>query len=164
MKIGVSGSHGTGKSFTVYELANRYKLEYPTKEVTVITEVARDCPLPINQGTTIKAQEWMISNQIQREINAENNCDIIITDRTLADYLAYTRSKYEHLYHKLLPFLKYYISSYDVIFYKTLENNNQYLINDGVRDVDEEFQKNIDTSLQDIYNLLKTNLKDFRYI
>ena len=57
MKIGISGTHGTGKSFLVYELANKYKLDYPNKEVTVITEVARQCPFEINQGASLQAQE-----------------------------------------------------------------------------------------------------------
>ena len=57
MNIGISGTHGTGKSFLVYELANKYKLDYPNKEITVITEVARQCPFEINQGASLQAQE-----------------------------------------------------------------------------------------------------------
>lgn len=57
MKIAVSGTHGTGKTLKMFELAKDYKLKYPNKEVTVITEIARKCPLPINEDAPLKAQE-----------------------------------------------------------------------------------------------------------
>lgn len=57
MKIAISGTHGTGKTFSMFELARDYKLKYPNKEVTVVTEIARKCPLPINEDAQIKAQE-----------------------------------------------------------------------------------------------------------
>ena len=159
MKIGISGTHGTGKSFLVYELANKYKLDYPSKEVTVITEVARQCPFEINQGASLQAQEWMFCNQIQKEIEAENNCDIVITDRTIADYLAYTKHQYEDFFYRFLPYLKYYISTYDRIYYKSLEKN-QYMVDDGIRATDKNFQHEIDILLQEIYEILKQNVKD----
>lgn len=158
MKIGVSGSHGTGKSFLVYELANKYKLEYPNKEVTVITEVARKCPFEINENASIEAQQWMLHEQIRLEIEGEKNCDIVITDRTVADYMAYAKRTFIGLYETLTPYLKFYIQSYDYIIFKNLENNC-YLVNDGIRATDPNFQKEIDNILKDIYKEFKHDIK-----
>jgi hypothetical protein len=43
MKLALIGSHGVGKATLSFELA------------------ARRCPLPINQQTTMRAQEWNLS-------------------------------------------------------------------------------------------------------
>lgn len=160
MKIGISGTHGVGKSYTLYNFANEYKLKYPDKEVTVITEVARKCPLPINKDATLQAQQWMMSTQIQKEIEAENNCDIVVTDRTVVDYAAYTMYQYKEYFYKILPFIKFYISTYDKIYFKLLENN-QYLIDDGKRAVDKEFQQEIHNLIEEIYGMAYQGLKDF---
>ena len=56
MKIGISGSHGTGKSYTLYKLAHEYKVMYPNQEISVVTETARKSPLPINEIATIDSQ------------------------------------------------------------------------------------------------------------
>jgi len=159
MKIGVSGTHGTGKSYTLYELANKYKIKYPNKEVTVVTEVARQCPFEINQDASLNAQIWMISKQTQMELEAENNCDIVVTDRTIIDYLAYTKYQYEEFFYRFLPYLKYYVSTYDRIYYKSLENN-QYMVDDGIRATDKIFQKEIDNIIKEIYEILKHGIKD----
>ena len=161
MKIAISGSHGTGKTFAVLDVAKQYKLDNPNKNVTVITEIARECPFPINQNATVESELWMIATQIKKEIEAEKNYDIVITDRSLADYLAYTKYHFEDIYKAQFPFLEYYISTYDIIFYKSYEMNHHYLIEDGVRDLDKKFQKSIDKELITIYNLLKPNLKKF---
>lgn len=162
MKIGISGTQGVGKSFKLFEIANKYKLEYPDKEVTVVTETARKCPMPINENASLKAQQWMFMHQIQMEIEAENNCDVVITDRTIADYAAYIKIQYEKFYYSILPLLVYYISTYDEIYYISLTNENNYLVDDGVRSVNKEFQKNIDKVLLEIYDKIMFNVKNFR--
>jgi len=163
MKIGISGTQGVGKSFLLFQLADQYKLDYPDKEVTVVTETARKCPMEINEFASVEAQQWMFANQIQREIEAENNCDIVICDRTLADYMAYIKYQYENLFYKLLPFLDYHISSYDRIIYKELKPEENYLIDDGKRSINRDFQERIDIILRGIYEDL-INVKKFETV
>lgn len=163
MKIGISGSQGTGKSFLVFKLANEMKLKYPDKEVTILNETARKCPYKINEDASEDAQLWMITNQIQREIEAINNCDIIICDRCITDYFAYTYFTSYDLFYSLFPYLRYYIKTYDKIIYKSLKNND-YLIDDGKRSVNRVFQKNIDNTLWDIYEELKQHMNDLEVI
>ena len=56
MKIAISGSHGTGKSSYVYKKAQEEKIENPTKRISIVSEVARDCPFPINKTATEQSQ------------------------------------------------------------------------------------------------------------
>jgi len=163
MKIGISGSHGTGKSYTLYKLAHEYKVMYPNQEISVVTETARKSPLPINEITTIDSQLWMITTQIQKEIEVQKSNDIIITDRCLSDYLAYTKFQFPDLYTRLLPFLKYYITTYDIIYFKDI-NKNDYLYDDGVRSLNKEFRKNIHYILEDMYIMLWPEIKKFERI
>ena len=163
MKIAISGSHGSGKSFTMYELAHKYKLKYPNHEITVVTETARKSPFPINEVATIESQIWMIVTQIQKEMEAEKNNDIIITDRCLADYMAYTKIQYPDLYIRFLPYLKYHITSYDTIYFKDIYKNN-YLVDDGVRSMNKEFRELVHDKLSEIYDILMPNIKKFERI
>lgn len=164
MKIGISGTHGVGKTFSVYEKANEYKLKYPDKEISIICEIARRSPFPINEKTTLESQQWMFTSQIKAEMEEEKTSDIIITDRSLADYLAYAKEISEEFFYRLLPYLKFYIQSYDIIIYKTIENN-PYHFNDGVRSMDKDYRKKIEDNLLDIYeNKLKDYVKKIEYI
>ena len=54
MKIAFIGSHGVGKTTLCFELAAA--LKRLDLSVDVVKEVARGCPLPINQATTVAAQ------------------------------------------------------------------------------------------------------------
>jgi signal recognition particle GTPase len=55
MKIAFSGSHGTGKTTSVYKECLNYKRNQ-NKDVAIITEIARQCFLPINQNAPIVSQ------------------------------------------------------------------------------------------------------------
>ena len=163
-KIGISGTHGVGKSFYLYELANKLKLKHPTKEISLVQEIARKCPFPINQIATVESQQWMFFTQITKEIEAEKINDIIVCDRTLIDYAAYTLNQFPELYYKLEPYLVYHLSTYDKIYFKLLKNNNKWLVDDGVRDIDPVFQSKIDSILQELYNKHKSHLKNVEII
>ena len=71
MKIALIGSHGVGKTTLCFELAARLKRR--NVDVEIVREVARRCPLPINQETTIAAQEWIAHSQVTAEIEAAAN-------------------------------------------------------------------------------------------
>lgn len=85
--------------------------------------------------------------------------DIVITDRCLADCAAYARNIDEYFFQSILPYLRYHIQSYDKIIYKSLAGNGGYLIDDGIRSTNEQFQKDIDRILSDIYSMLSSNIK-----
>lgn len=86
--------------------------------------------------------------------------DIVITDRCIADCAAYAKNIDEGFFQCILPYLKYYIQSYDKIIYKSLVRNNGYLIDDGIRSTNEQFQRDIDIILSDILAAMKYNIKE----
>ena len=159
MKIAISGTHGVGKSTAVYKKAYEYKLKYPDKKLSIVSESARDCPLPINKEASINSQKWMINYQIIKEIEAENTSDIVISDRSIMDYMAYAKYLFPDLFDIYRNLIKNHINTYDKIFYMQVKNNN-YLISDGVRDTDPEFQKIIDDTLRNLYEDFKDDIKE----
>lgn len=86
-KIAFVGSHGVGKTTLCYGLAARLKaLDI---SLDVVGEVARRCPLPINRGTTLAAQSWILHTQIAEETVASARYDLVICDRSVIDNFVY---------------------------------------------------------------------------
>ena len=67
-KIALIGSHGVGKSTLCFGLAARLKARDVSLEI--VHEVARRCPLPINEQTSREAQSWILHTQIAEELVA----------------------------------------------------------------------------------------------
>ena len=65
MKLAFIGSHGVGKTTLCFDLAS--KLKRLDLNVDIVREVARHCPLPINQETTLDAQAWILHSQVAWE-------------------------------------------------------------------------------------------------
>ena len=87
MKIAFIGSHGVGKTTLCFDLASR--LKRLDLGVDIVKEVARACPLPINEATTLEAQAWILHTQIAEEIAAANQYDAVICARSVLDNYAY---------------------------------------------------------------------------
>src|SRR6187455_3244546 len=68
-KIAFIGSHGVGKTTLCYGLAARLKARDVSLEM--VHEVARRCPLPINEATGLASQSWILHTQIAEEIVAQ---------------------------------------------------------------------------------------------
>lgn len=142
MKLALIGSHGVGKTTLCYELAARLKRR--NLDVEVIREVARRCPLPINQDTTVAAQEWILHTQISWEIEASATHDVVLCDRSVLDNYCYlvhaagSQKKWEAL-------LDHWLPSYDVLVYVPLWSRPSF---DGFRAIDPGFQKQIDLLLE----------------
>ena len=158
MLIAFSGTHGTGKSTAVYDLAAKLKKE--TKyNIGILLEVARECPYPINEESTEEAQMWIFTKQIERENEFLKIYDILICDRTLFDSIAYTyMAGYEDLYNVMMRIAKKYTNRYALIHKTNIKE--RYLIKDGIRTTDKQYQKDIDEILTHIYNELNITLSD----
>src|SRR3954453_16742232 len=87
LKIAFIGSHGVGKTTLCYGLAARLKRR--DGGVEVVHEVARRCPLPINQETSIAAQSWILHSQIAEELVAQARYPVVIWDRRAPATYAY---------------------------------------------------------------------------
>ncbi|MDQ8160252.1 MAG: AAA family ATPase [Gemmatimonadota bacterium] len=87
LKVAFVGTHGVGKTTLCFELAAQ--LKRLDLGVDIVKEVARRCPLPINEGTTLDAQRWILHTQIAEEIEAAAEYEAVICDRSVLDNYAY---------------------------------------------------------------------------
>lgn len=142
MKIAFIGTHGVGKTTLAYELCNELKKQ--DLDVGFIDEIARRCPFPINEATSLEAQTWILATTIARELELGNIYPNIICDRSALDNYVYLYHKFGHIpeLHRLAT---YWIRTYDVLLRVPL--TRKYLRPDGVRSTDEEFQAVIDQKL-----------------
>ena len=86
-KIAFVGSHGVGKTTLCYGLAARLKARDISLEL--VHEVARRCPLPINEQTNLASQSWILHTQIAEEIVAASGYPVVVTDRSALDNYVY---------------------------------------------------------------------------
>lgn len=145
-KIGIMGTHGTGKTTLAFDLALKYKKENPSLNVKIMSEVVRKCPYPINEESTQKSQRWIWAAQMVAELEGLRN-DVLICDRTILDNLAY--SKHAGFNHILYDFMEVSVSwmlTYDKIYW--LRPSDSFVCaDDKIRITDIDFQKNIDQIL-----------------
>jgi len=145
MKIGITGTHGTGKTTFANKMLSNLKSDHPGKNVGILTEVARTCPLPINKDTSELAQSWIFHGQMVKEIELEAQNEILICDRTILDSIAYSeRAGFTDQAYIHLSIALGWMSSYDEIYFLRPSADPA---NDGFRDIDPEFQKDIDNIL-----------------
>ena len=142
MKIALIGSHGVGKTTLCFELAAALKRR--NAELEMVREVARRSPLPINQETTLAAQEWILHTQIAWEIEAAASHDIVLCDRSVLDNYCYlvhsgrTIQAWETFFDRWMP-------TYDVLVHVPISESPSF---DGVRAVDPGFQEQIELLLE----------------
>jgi len=87
LKVAFIGSHGVGKTTLCYGLAARLKAG--DFAVEVVHEVARRCPLPINEETSLESESWILHSQIAEEIVAQHRYPVVICDRSAIDNYVY---------------------------------------------------------------------------
>jgi nicotinamide riboside kinase len=141
MKLALIGTHGVGKTTLCFELAARLKRR--SLDVEIVREVARRCPLPINQQTTVRAQEWILLTQMALEIEATAAHEIVLCDRSVLDNYCYlvhaagTRPLWERVLDDWIP-------TYDLLVWVPQWAEPGY---DGVRAVNPAFQRRIEDLL-----------------
>jgi nicotinamide riboside kinase len=141
MKVAFIGTHGVGKTTLCYDLAAGLKKRDLTVEL--VREVARECPLPINRDTTIKAQTWILYTQIAWELVAEAKADVVCCDRAVLDNFCYLKraAAGDPQVGVLEPLVRSWTATYDVLFRVPIVGDPRF---DGVRDMDALFQREID--------------------
>ena len=151
--IAFTGAHGTGKSTAAYRLAENYKIEHPEKSVHVLCDQEALCPFPINKQTSPEAQMWVFTNQIRQELWLASKFDIIISDRTVVDAIAYTDvAGFDSLAQGMSELALGYISNYTSIKFRTIIEND-FCCQDGIRETkDSLFREEIEDRLFDLYD------------
>jgi thymidylate kinase len=141
VKVAFIGSHGVGKTTLCFELAALLKKR--DKVVEMVREVARFCPLPINRDTTIAAQSWILHTEIAEELVAEQKAEVIVCDRSVLDNYSYLLQAGRSP--MLEPLVRWWTGTYQLLVKVPILGGLQY---DGLRDVDDAFQRRIDEAIE----------------
>src|SRR5215218_9280620 len=139
LKIAFVGTHGVGKTTLCFDLASQ--LKRLDLGVDIVKEVARRCPLPINEDTTPDAQAWILHTQIAEELEAQATYEVVICDRSVLDNYAYLVAR-PGRQPDLDPLVGKWIRSYDALFKVPVVSLPSY---DGTRAVSPAFQLEIDS-------------------
>jgi nicotinamide riboside kinase len=111
--------------------------------VEVVHEVARRCPLPINEATSVASESWILHTQIAEEILAQQRYPVVICDRSALDnyvYLLLTAPARPELDELVDAWMR----TYDLLVHvPVIEEPNP----DGVRSADPTFQLAVERRL-----------------
>lgn len=141
LKVAFVGTHGVGKTTLCYGLAARLKSRDVVLEV--VHEVARRCPLPINEETGLASESWILHTQIAEEVIAEHRYPVVLCDRSALDnyvYLLLAAGRQEGL-DSLVDF---WMASYDLLIQVPIVGEATV---DGIRTTDPVFQRAIEERL-----------------
>lgn len=149
MKVAVIGTHGTGKSTLSYHLAALLKKANPTNSVICLEEnVRKIAKLTDNRLNTLLFQKLAISDQLFRELSHQSIYDIIITDRTLIDYLIYGMINGVILPEYYLDLAIDHLIGFEEIYFLRPDFKNSPIENDGFRDIDMNYRNQIDQEFE----------------
>ena len=156
--VAFSGAHGTGKTTAVYGTAHGLKLLHKSKEVGIVAETARACPLGClsdgRQLITAVSQRWIFAAQVVAELDAAARFDLVVSDRTVMDAIAYTVvGGFADLADGMLRIARQHAEVYREIHFMPVSDNG-FLTRDGVRDVNREAQLRVEEALLEIYRAL----------
>ena len=144
LKIAFVGTHGVGKTTLCFDLASQMKrLDLG---VDLVKEVARRCPLPINEETTPDAQAWILHTQIAEELEAASTYEVVICDRSVLDNYAYLVARVGRR-PDIDPLVGSWIRTYDSLFKVPVIDLPSF---DGTRAVSPTFQHEIDSTIDQL--------------
>lgn len=141
LKVAFVGSHGVGKTTLCYGLAARLKARDVVLDV--VHEVARRCPLPINEETGVASESWILHTQIAEEVIAAHRHPVVVCDRSALDnyvYLLLASGPREGLD----SLVDYWMKTYDLLVHIPVVDVPAA---DGFRTTDPAFQRAVDERL-----------------
>jgi Cdc6-like AAA superfamily ATPase len=144
LKIAFVGTHGVGKTTLCFDLAAH--LKRLDLAVDLVKEVARRCPLPINEQTTLDAQAWILHTQIAEEIAAMAMYEVVVCDRSVLDNYAYLVARVGRR-PELDALVSSWIGGYDALFKVPVLAAPTF---DGKRAVSRAFQLEIDSTIDEL--------------
>lgn len=154
MKIALIGTHGVGKTTLAFDVCALLKKS--GLNVELVTEVARRCPFPINETTTLEAQLWILHTQIADELAAAQRAPHVLCDRSVLDNYCYLVNKCGRQA-SLEPWLHHWLETYSLLVGIPLVRESIYSeefrqppLADGLRATDRAFQQRIDALLKEI--------------
>lgn len=156
-KVAFIGSHSVRKTNAVHSFAGA--VGRSGRSVEVGREVIRFNPLGLNEGATPEAQLWVLTTQIQQELELRGHADVVITDRAVIDnYAYYLRVTGGDDVYQIGPLVRRWCETYD-LFVRLLPDVP--LRADGVRSTNTRFRNEIESILDLI---LPSHLPDDRLV
>jgi nicotinamide riboside kinase len=141
-KVAFIGTHGVGKTTLCYGLAARLKARDVVLEV--VHEVARRCPLPINEQTGLASESWILHSQIAEEVVAATRHELLVCDRSALDNYVYLLLAAGPI-PGLDELVNHWMRSYDLLIFVPIVDRPRA---DGVRTTDPAFQKAVQERLE----------------
>jgi nicotinamide riboside kinase len=140
-KLAFIGSHGVGKTTLAFGLAARLKARDVSLEV--VHEVARRCPLPINESTNLAAQSWILSTQVAEELVAAARYPVVLCDRSVLDNYVYLQLAAGDR-QPFTTVVDHWVATYGLLVHVPIVGRLQP---DGVRAADPAFQRLVEERL-----------------
>jgi hypothetical protein len=146
MKIAFIGAHRTGKTTLCLGLAEW--ISRNGYHVDTVKEVAANCKLQINEGTTEGAQQHILHQQIADELYSTERYDITVCDRSAVDNNEYYERKFGR--NPLREFImEHWIRTYNMLIYVPVHfEANPTNISDAdpnfIRDIDNRLVKTLE--------------------
>jgi len=160
MKIGLCGTMSVGKTTLVKALKETKEF----KDYNFAIERSKylnDLGIPLNTDSTLKGQTLFLAERC-----AELMHDNIITDRTIIDVIAFTKSAksiHRTESEEFESFASQFLREYDYIFYISPENIP--IEDNGVREIDEHYRDLIDFSITHLikrYSFMMDNVESIK--
>lgn len=139
MKIAFLGTHGTGKTTLAHDVMTNLKKK--GIDAGFMSEIARNCPFPLNEDATKKSQIWIILNQIIAEMESEERYGVLVCDRSVLDGYCYYVNKFGRS-PVLEALVKEHLKTYSKLIRVPIREG--FLRKDKVRSTNKNFQKDID--------------------
>jgi hypothetical protein len=161
IKITIVGAHGVGKSFLRDALFKEARNRDPEMHMEEIREVVRKCPFPVNEESSVNSSFWIVTEQINRELDAEaRGCELLICDRMPVDPIIYLMSmdvedkdleeQGDYSFFDLQDFAYSWAYTYDHIIY--VKPHKTFPIeHDGFRMTKKPFQLRVDEEFESYF-------------
>jgi hypothetical protein len=178
-KIGLSGTHSTGKTGSCKELFDIFSSEF--KKTILVEETARDCPYPLNREASPEAQKWVFAEQLKRDVDIDcklaledykNSLEkhaVVIYDRSLIDNAVYTfidsrkDTKTWSFASHLLNFAMEYENTDEWHHILFTPEDFKEAEPDGFRDVDREWRQKINDEFVKIWKFNQYSIGKYLY-
>lgn len=160
IKLGVAGTHSTGKSTLLSCLAKSLADKgLRVKQVADLASDARKVGFPILHNHTFESTLWIMTRGISCELEACLDADVVLVDRPVMDALAYLFAALVHRQDKvsqnqseyLLDLARHHAKTYTVICKTTLDPSIP--LGPG-RDTDMAFRNSVASQLDGVFSKL----------
>lgn len=144
-KISLIGTHGVGKTVLTFSLAGR--LRASGLDCDVAYENSRKSPFPINEGTTLEGQLWILAAQWKEELEASLRTQLLVCDRSVIDNYAYLvrasgRQPWLH------DWIAHWLETYDALFLVPAPPGR--ITRDSKRSTSRSFQREIHGIIEEL--------------